>query len=109
MTYLSKIPAPELDFLKTFCLICDAIFAGVAVFVTAKTPGFLDCGGVACDARFPCAHACNEGARARARVRVYIRALSLSHRYIFHINKYIFDFIIFFCDVVAVAGVAIGK
>ena len=46
MTYLSKIPAPELDFLKPFYLICDAIFAGVAVFVTAKTLGFLDCGGV---------------------------------------------------------------
>lgn len=109
MTYLSKIPAPKLDFLKPFYPNYGAIFAGVAVFVTAKTPRFLDCDAVACGARFPCAHACNEGARARARVRVYIRALSLSHRYIVHINKYIFDFIMFFCDVVAVAGVAIGK
>lgn len=109
MTYLSKIPAPELNFLKPFCLICDAIFAGVAVFVTAKTPRFLDCDVVARDARFSCAYACSGGAGARARVRAYIRASSLSHRHIFHINKYMFDFIMFFCGMAAVAVVAVGK
>lgn len=77
--------------------------------MTAKTAGFLGCDAVACDARFSCAYAYSGGAGVRARVRVYIRVLLLSHRHIFHINKYVFDFIMFFCGIVAVAVVAVGK
>ena len=109
MKFLSKIPAPVVDFLKPICPNRGATFARVAQSVTVKTADFRDCGVVACDNRFSCAYACDTGAGARARARVYIRVLSLSHCHIKYINKYVFDFIMFFCGVAGVASVAFGK
>ena len=104
----SKFPAPVLMFLKPFCPICGAIFAGVAVSVAAKVAVFLDCGVVACGNRLLRVRMRDMGAGACARARVYMRVLSPSHRHISLLHKYMYLILLLFfvtwrhCGVVAV-------